>query len=122
MPKYQRRPEIVSAVQWFKMGDHEDVDATVTMACAKCMGIGEHGVFGDIDTVVHPGDWIVTSSTGTHVMSDSEFKEKYEAVTFDIGVTKVGEKLSDYKESLIGQCPHCGEVLTIDHKCPEWKK
>lgn len=55
--KYQRIPEIVEADQ------HND-------PAGMCHdGKSWHNVY--------PGDWIVTDTSGIHVLSDKEFKDKY---------------------------------------------
>ena len=71
MPKYQRKPEIVTATQWFKLGDHPSV---YVLKEWYRLGKTYEGAW------VHPSDWIVESPTSTHVMSDVDFKEKYEQV------------------------------------------
>lgn len=125
MPKYQRKPEIIEATQWFKMGDHPDVtELTRSNEICFCDACGktnrEHGKLNPGFRRVCPGDWIVTNSKGVSVMSDKEFRDKFEPVPFDIGAMKVDEKLSDYKTPIYGQCARCGGNLTADHKCPEW--
>ena len=84
--KYRRKPEIIEAVQWFKMGDHEDVEEypldAIDMRFPVCEYCGKpYNIHGSFQfRTVHPSNWVVTDSTGTHVMSDSEFREKYEQV------------------------------------------
>jgi hypothetical protein len=71
MPKYQHKPITVEAVQWFKMGDHPNVVP---------LGINGYGIMYK-QTVVYPGDWIITSPNGEiSVVKDSEFRETYEEV------------------------------------------
>jgi len=56
--KFRKRPVVIDAVQWFKMGDHPAVTEF------------ERGN-GWVDTlegghVVSPGDWIITGVKGEH--------------------------------------------------------
>ena len=58
MARYQKKPVVVEAVQWFKHGDHPAV-------------LAESGddAFGYIDTpegrlTVQPGDWVITGVAG----------------------------------------------------------
>jgi hypothetical protein len=85
MPKFQRKPEIVTAVQWFKLGDHPDVDEHgkdfTVFRCSKCGKSleKEHGwLWAKKGGPVCPGDWIIQDSTGRHVVSDAEFRGMYE--------------------------------------------
>jgi hypothetical protein len=115
--KYRSKPVEVEAIQWFKMGDHEDV-----VECAPPWYMtwyaGENGRIllpnGD-EVIVHPSDWVVTDTDSIHVVSDKKFREKYEALEDDY------QKSLWWKdEAIFGTCQKCGEVLMIDHKCPEW--
>jgi hypothetical protein len=77
--KYQRKSEIVSAVQWFKMGDHKDVKrySNDKKLCSSCGNpYREHGIIGIY--LVCPSGWVVAAKDGIRVMSDEEFREKYE--------------------------------------------
>lgn len=56
--KFRKKPVVIDATQWFKMGDHESVTSF------------ENGC-GWVDTlegghVVTPGDWIITGVKGEH--------------------------------------------------------
>jgi len=58
MARYQKKPVVVEAVQWFKHGDHPAVFAD-----------SPDDVFGYIDTpegrlTVQPGDWVITGVAG----------------------------------------------------------
>ena len=89
--KYQRKPEIVEAIQWFKHGDHPQVkrhwsDFEFEYCEKNC---GQKAFHGMIETgegpfglsLVCPGDWIITAPNGDiGVVKDSEFREMYEVV------------------------------------------
>jgi hypothetical protein len=80
MSKYQRKPEIVEATQWLKMGDHPAV-VEIPVFFRSYNRDGKSGfVNGDYPLFVRPGSWIVTDSTGIHVMSDTKFREMYEVM------------------------------------------
>ena len=58
--KYRKKPVVIEATQWFKMGDHSAVEASLA-----------NDQFGWIDTlenghIVTPGDWIITGVKGEH--------------------------------------------------------
>jgi hypothetical protein len=132
--KYQYKQRTIEAVQWFKMGDHGHVEeygpSFTERKKYRCGAL--FTPYGIPSRQVCPGDWIVTDAGGTHVMSDKEFRELYEPVTFDVEAIGVDEKFEDYGKlpngasfmsfggPVYGKCPVCGEVLTIDHECPEW--
>jgi hypothetical protein len=56
--KYRKKPVVIEATQWFKMGDHSAVvynhNSVPTIKTLE----GEH--------VVIPGDWIITGVKGKH--------------------------------------------------------
>ncbi len=56
--KYRKKPVVIEATQWFKMGDHSAVvynhNSVPTIKTLE----GEH--------VVIPGDWIITGVKGEH--------------------------------------------------------
>lgn len=61
MAKYRKKPVVVDATQWFKMGDHPAVVESQ----------GNDGPYPYIDTLegpmlVAPGDWIITGVKGEH--------------------------------------------------------
>ncbi len=74
--KYRKKPVVVEATQWFKNGDHlqvEDFEVapdevwTGDWACKRC-GRAKYA-HGWIDTlegghIVCPGDWIITGVAG----------------------------------------------------------
>jgi len=58
--KFRKKPVVIEATQWFKMGDHPKVHEHESA----------HGL-GEIDTLeggmtVTPGDWIITGVRGEH--------------------------------------------------------
>ena len=58
--KYRKKPVVIEATQWFKMGDHPAVEESLG-----------NDQFGWIDTlegghIVSPGDWIITGVKGEH--------------------------------------------------------
>ena len=78
--KYQRRPEIIEATQWFNLGDHPDVDKDDSgYHCDRCKS-KTHGWMEYYGYVVCPGDWIVTDFRDTYPVSDEEFRDRYEQV------------------------------------------
>lgn len=82
MTKYRSKSEIVEAVQWFKWGDHPNNHRNFiwgTSVCEICGNhSGRHCWVGE--RLVCESNWIITSSTGIHVMSDEVFRERYEPV------------------------------------------
>ena len=64
MAQYRKKPVVIEATQWFKMGDHPVVKQYKTydpdMAnCGWCPTLeGGH--------IVTPGDWIITGVKGEH--------------------------------------------------------
>ena len=61
MAKYRKKPVVIEAVQWFKMGDHP----------AVLESQGNSGPYPYIDTLEGPhlvsqGDWIITGVKGEH--------------------------------------------------------
>lgn len=83
--KYQKKPVIVEATQWFKHGDHPDVgrlpgdrDGTPHEVCGLLWE--EHGHL-KYHGYVCPGDWVVIGER--HYLAaycPSEFKRLYEEV------------------------------------------
>ena len=84
--KYQRKPEIVEATQWFALGDYKNdepfcvsYNETPCPACGR--SLSSHGCITGFAFVVCPSNWIVTGPNGEiGVVKDSEFKEMYEVV------------------------------------------
>jgi hypothetical protein len=87
---YIRRPEIVEAVQWNKVGDHDDITA-MSLANkekdAKCDICGllfqDHGMRtlnALMQDTICPGMWIVDTENGLQYVNDKIFLERYELV------------------------------------------
>ena len=72
MARYQKKPVVVDAVQWFKSGDHA---AVLTESAGDA--------FGYIDTPegrlrVEPGDWVITGVAGeNYPVKPDIFKKLY---------------------------------------------
>jgi hypothetical protein len=88
MAKYRKKPVVIEATQWFKMGDHPLVRPPTDKANAgwcKSQGLPE-GSLGEIQTLegmmhVTPGDWIITGVKGEHYPCKPDiFEATYEPV------------------------------------------
>ena len=86
--KYRKKPVVIEATQWFKMGDHPMVSQATDGASANWLrrqGLPE-GSLGEIRTLegmmfVTPGDWIITGVKGEHYPCKPDiFEMTYEAV------------------------------------------
>jgi hypothetical protein len=72
--KYRKKPVVIEAAQWFKMGDHPAVSMVTS------------DYYGWVDTLegghqVTPGDWIITGVKGEHYPCKPDiFEMTYEAV------------------------------------------
>jgi hypothetical protein len=58
--KFRKKPVVIEATQWFKMGDHPAVverNSFTKIPVVKTLE-GEH--------IVTPGDWIITGVKGEH--------------------------------------------------------
>lgn len=77
--KYRKKPVVIEAIQWFKMGDHSAVECR-TVNPNLCVG-----TFFYIKTLegymeVNPGDWIITGVKGEHYPCKPDiFELTYEA-------------------------------------------
>lgn len=82
MPFYRKKPVVIQATQWFKMGDHPAVAKP-----PKFPLVGEAILdgYGWIETlegghIVTPGDWIITGVQGEHYPCKPDiFAATYEA-------------------------------------------
>jgi hypothetical protein len=71
--KYRKKPVVIEAVQWLKMGDHPLVrkpTASVNFEWERRQGLPK-GSIGEIQTLegwmlVTPGDYIITGVKGEH--------------------------------------------------------
>ena len=68
MKKYRKKPIIIEAKQWFKIGDHEkvkpfdEISKQYWQECAEChKSSKEHGIIKTLEGkhYVCPGDWII---------------------------------------------------------------
>ena len=71
--KFRKKPVVIEATQWFKMGDHPAVrPGTITGLPLIDTLEGEH--------YVTPGDWIITGVKGEHYACKPDiFEMTYEA-------------------------------------------
>ncbi len=100
MAKYMKRPETVEAVQWFKFGDAEDVDAYLVGVHSRCCFCNtcrrlmqNHGEMVDpigLGIAVCPGDWIVTRADGRRFTCKPDI---FEATYMPIDVDEDCEEL-----------------------------
>lgn len=90
--QFRKKPVVIEATQWFKLGDHSEVKIPVDTANANWSeDLQElpHGSLGVIDTLegvmyVTPGDWIITGVKGEHYPCKPDiFEMTYEAMPTD---------------------------------------
>lgn len=70
--KFRKKPVVIEATQWFKIGDNPEVEVAYTDLTDKenCEGCGisfvHHGRVPTLegDHIVCPGDWIITGIKG----------------------------------------------------------
>lgn len=91
MATYTKNPEIVSAVQWSKTGDHAYIVALnppekrAKELCTSCgRPLSEHGK-RELDESLHdticPGWWVITREDGRiEYLTDAKFQARYTAV------------------------------------------
>jgi hypothetical protein len=89
MAKYRKKPVVVEAVQWFKLGDHSVVTEFESKYGTPviCVGCGksshDHGNCPTLEGyhIVCPGDWIICGVKGEYYPCKPDiFKETYEKV------------------------------------------
>ena len=75
MAKYRKKPVVIEATQWFKMGDHPAVVE------ASLNGMNVHLIETlEGDHLVTPNDWIITGVKGEHYPCKPDiFEMTYEA-------------------------------------------
>lgn len=88
MAKFRKKPVVVEAVQWFKVGDHPKVKIELwgppppdCSICGKSRGV--HGLIETLEGfhIVCPGDWIITGIKGEHYPCKPDiFEATYEPV------------------------------------------
>ena len=77
-PKFRKKPVVITAVQFFKLGDHPAVVATDESPTGFGISTLEHTV---IKHEVTPGDWIITGVQGEHYACKPHiFEATYEPV------------------------------------------
>lgn len=83
MGKYRKKPVVVEAVQWWRMGDHpaveNDYDGKMCPIC-HCFG---HGKIETLEGTrrVCPGDWIIMGEVDEHYPCNPDvFEKTYEPV------------------------------------------
>ena len=77
--KFRKKPVVIEATQWFKMGDHPAVTIDRNQ---KFEGLAPHGWIYTLEGghVVTPGDWIITGVKGEHYPCKPDiFELTYEA-------------------------------------------
>lgn len=88
MPLFRKKPVVVEAVQWFKVGDHPKVTKWearfLHKNCPLCGSTStEHGRILTLEGIqyVCPGDWIITGVKGEcYPCQNDIFIETYEQV------------------------------------------
>ena len=96
MAKYRKKPVVIDAAQWHKIGDHSAVRSLELTAWQKshheslhetCHGCGRsdyeksHGHVGTLEGghIVCPGDWIITGVKGENYPCKPDiFEQTYE--------------------------------------------
>lgn len=91
-PQYRKKPVVIEATQWFKLGDHNVITAYDQLApdhyrCETCNNpFYTHGKCPTLEGehIVCPGDWIITGIKGEHYPCKPDIFEKtYERVLED---------------------------------------
>jgi len=64
--KFRKKPVVIEAVQWFKIGDHPAVTTCQNPVTGRLMKT--HGWIDTLEGghIVSPGDWIITGVKGEH--------------------------------------------------------
>ena len=76
--KYRKKPVVIEATQWFKDGDHPEVNPHPDVVGNGWVGTLEGG------HIVSPGDWIITGVAGEHYpCKPAIFAATYEEVGDD---------------------------------------
>jgi len=100
MPKFRKKPVVIEAVQWFKLGDHPAVVPVPSNhpswnnadRAEKCGWIKTREGGADGAQFVVPSDWIITGVEGEHYpCQDATFRKTYEAVDQDnVAIPRTG--------------------------------
>jgi hypothetical protein len=81
--RFRKKPVVIEAVQWFKMGDHSMVESYAhadgmgqeELGCIKTLESGRHGMH-----IVSIGDWIIKGVKGEYYACKPDiFEQTYEA-------------------------------------------
>lgn len=101
MAKYRKKPVVIEATQWFRLGDHPSVNCKATDVLNLLMvqvnrpdipleidknGNADYGVIETLEGsyIVSPGDWIITGIKGErYPIKDEIFQITYEPVASD---------------------------------------
>ena len=95
MAQYRKKPVVIEATQWFKMGDHP---AVVTPPKFPSVDEAMLNTCGWIKTlegghIVTPGDWIITGVQGEHYPCKPDiFEMTYEAALNFVDFPLIGGK------------------------------
>jgi hypothetical protein len=82
--KFIKKPLVIDATQWFKLGDHPFVSLHNNNVFIE--GIAQYGWIDTLEGghIVTPGDWIITGVTGEHYPCKPEiFEMTYESFPED---------------------------------------
>jgi hypothetical protein len=76
MPKFRKKPVVIEAVQFFRLGDHPAVEADSTSPTGFAIHTLENT---KVKYEVTPGDWIITGVQGEHYACKPDiFEATYE--------------------------------------------
>lgn len=90
MAKFRKKPVVIEATQWFKMGDHSEVisypeeaiEHRILPACEFCHApLYDHGWVKTLEGghIVCPGDWIIKGTLGEfYPCKPAAFENSYE--------------------------------------------
>lgn len=88
MGRFRKKPVVIDATQWFKVGDHREVSENeLPLGCPNCgRPDGDHGRIVTLESsgeghFVCPGDWIITGVKGEFYPCKPDiFDQTYEPV------------------------------------------
>ncbi len=122
MAKYRKKPVVVDAVQWFRVGDHPDVvacdrnimpDIRMTSICERCRlykvadGSYTHGWIKTLEGghIVCPSDFVVTLKGDVYPCKHAVFDETYQKLP-------MCKECKDTALDSFGLCPKCAPSPT----------